>query len=80
MGITTSTIIRTIILALALINQILVTLGKSPIPISDEQVEQIISLGFTIIASLWTYWKNNSITSAAIAADIYMEELKNKDN
>lgn len=76
MKIKTDTIIRTIILALALVNQILTTTGHSVIPISDEQVTQIITLAVTVGASLWAWWKNNSFTKHAIAADDYLKELK----
>lgn len=76
MKIKTDTIIRTIILALALINQILTTTGHSIIPISDEQVTEIITLAVTVGASLWAWWKNNSFTKHAIAADDYLKELR----
>lgn len=76
MKIKTDTIIRTVVLALALINQVLVTTGHSVIPITDEQVTEIITLAVTVGASLWAWWKNNSFTKHAIAADKYMKDLK----
>lgn len=63
------TIIRTVVLALALINQVLTMSGHSPIPISDEQVTEVITLVATIGAAIWSWWKNNSFTQAAIEAD-----------
>lgn len=68
-NISAGTIIRTTLLYLALINQILVIAGKSPLPISNEEVEQIISLLATIVASIIAWWKNNSFTQKAIKAD-----------
>lgn len=68
-NITAGTIIRTTLLYLALINQILVIAGKSPLPISNEEVEQIISLLATVVASIIAWWKNNSFTQKAIEAD-----------
>lgn len=53
---------RTIILALALINQLLSAAGKSPLPIKDETIDLAISTGFTIVVSIWTWWKNNYIS------------------
>ncbi|MNU34918.1 Phage lysis protein, holin [compost metagenome] len=53
---------RTIILALALTNQMLTAAGKSPLPIEDETVDVAISTGFTIVVSIWTWWKNNYIS------------------
>ncbi len=72
-------IIRTIILALALINQILTSTGHAIIPITDDQITQIITLGFTIGASLLAWWKNNSFSNKAIKADEYLKELKRSE-
>ena len=73
------TIIRTIILAIALINQILTSFGKGILPIEDEAITQLISAIFTVCTSVWAWWKNNSITPEAIAADEYMKELKSNE-
>ena len=73
------TIIRTIVLALALVNQILTSTGNAIIPISDEQITEFISLAITIGASLWAWWKNNSFTKKAIQADEYLTELREED-
>lgn len=67
--VTVSTMIRTVCLALALVNQGLAIAGLSPLPIEDETVSQVISLVATVIASLVAWWKNNSFTQKAIAAD-----------
>lgn len=61
-----NSLIRTIVLALALLNQILVAAGKSPIPIEDGTVELLISTGFTVVVSIWTWWKNNYISSKGL--------------
>lgn len=71
-----STIIRTVVLILALVNNSLVMAGKSPLPIEDAQVELILSEVFTIAAAIWAWWKNNSFTPAAIEADKVLKELK----
>ena len=75
-----STIARTIILALALINQILTVFGFSVIPISDDQITELISLVLTIGASVWAWWKNNSFTKNALEADEVLNELKRGDS
>lgn len=72
----TDTIIRTIVLALALINQILTSTGHGVIPITDGQVTELVTLVITIGASLWAWWKNNSFTKNAQEADKYLERLK----
>ena len=77
--VSTSTIARTIILILALINQVLTSTGHSVIPISNDQVQEIVSLVFTIISALVAWWKNNSFTAPAKQADIWMKEMKAKE-
>jgi SPP1 family holin len=61
------TVIRSSILFLALINQILVIYGKSPLPIDSETLEQVVASLFTIIIALNTWFKNNYITKRGIA-------------
>lgn len=65
----TGTIIRTVVLLFALINQVLTISGYNPLPFSDEEAGQAVSMILTVGASLWTWWKNNSFTQAAISAD-----------
>ena len=72
------TIIRTVVLIVALINQILTATGHSIIPIDDETVNLLVSTAATIIMALITWWKNNSFTQAAIEGDIVMKQLKAK--
>ena len=76
MKIKAETIIRTITLALALVNQILTSTGHSVIPVSDDQIAEGISLAFTVGASLWAWWKNNSFTQAALRADLTLGALR----
>ena len=72
----TDTIIRTVVLIVALINQALTVAGKSLLPITDEQIAELITLVITIGASLWSWWKNNSFTKPAIQADEVLKRLK----
>ena len=76
MKVKTETVIRTIVLILALANQVLAIYGKEKIPITEEEVYQLISLVVTIGSALWAWWKNNSFTQPAIRADEYMEQLR----
>ena len=76
MNITSGTIARTIILVLALLNQILTATGHSVINISDESVNTLISTGFTIVTAVIAWWKNNSFTQSALKADEVMREEK----
>ena len=68
-GVSTSTIIRTVVLILALVNNCLTMAGYSPLPIEDEQITEFLTMLFTIVAAVVAWWKNNSFTQKAIAAD-----------
>lgn len=70
------TIIRTVCLVLALVNQGLTMAGHSLLPITDEQVSELLTLGFTVATSVWAWWKNNSFTQAALVADELMHDIK----
>ena len=73
------TTIRTTVLVIALLNQILTSTGHDILPISDEEVSQVISLAFTIGASIWAWWKNNSFTPNAVKADEVLKQLKEQN-
>jgi SPP1 family holin len=72
----TDTIVRTIVLVLALINQVLAIKGKEVLPVTEDEVYQLVSLVVTIGASLWAWWKNNSFTEPAIMGDQLKDQLK----
>ncbi len=71
-----STIVRVACLLLALVNQGLVSMGLSPIPVENEELEMIISTVITAIFAIWAMWKNNSFTAAAKASDRCLEALR----
>ncbi|MGG1050128.1 phage holin [Bacillus subtilis] len=63
------TVIRTVLLLIALINQTMLMLGKSPLDIQEEQVNQLAdalysagSIVFTIGTTLISWFKNNYVT------------------
>lgn len=70
------TVIRTSLLVLALLNNLLALFGKSPLPIDDETVKEVISFIFTAGTSLIAWWKNNSFTDAALKGDAVMRQIK----
>ena len=77
-NITAGTLARTACLLLALLNQVLCALGKSPLPIESETLNQLVTSGITVIAALVAWWKNNSFTKEAIMADKEYDRLKAK--
>lgn len=75
-NITSGTIARTIILALALVNQLLSVTGHAVLPIEDAQIETLVSTLWTVVAAVVAWWKNQSFTPEAIEADAIMKDLK----
>ena len=76
--ISAATLARTAVLLLALTNQVLSAMGKPVLPIESTTVEQLVTAGITTVAALISWWKNNSFTAAAVAADSYLARLKQK--
>ena len=76
MNVKASTIIRTIVLAVVLVNNILTMNGLNPLPFSEEEMYEIVSGIATVAASIWAWWENNSFTKAAIKADEEYERIK----
>ncbi|MDA7025062.1 phage holin [Bacillus sp. CLL-7-23] len=63
------TVVRTVLLFIALINQTLMMFGKGALPISEDQVNTLAdtlylvgSTVFTIITSIVAWYKNNYVT------------------
>ena len=76
--ISAGTIARTAVLLLALTNQVLSAIGKSPLPIESEELEQLVTAGITTVAALIAWWQNNSFTQEAIRADHLLNEMQGK--
>ena len=71
-----NTVIRTVVLALTLINQALTASGRNPLPFAEDTVYEMLTTLATIVVSVWAWWQNNSFTKEAIEADRYLDELK----
>ncbi|MCM3616163.1 phage holin [Sutcliffiella horikoshii] len=56
---------RIVFLIFALVNQLLVVYGKSPLPFTEAQLEQIFSLLWTAVAAIIAWWKDNDWTEKA---------------
>lgn len=80
MQITKRTIVNTVINALALINSIMVMIGKPVLNISTDEVNMLVSVVFTVVAWISGFWYNNSFTDEAIKADEYLDLLRNRDH
>lgn len=76
------TVIRTVLLFIALINQALILFGKPILPISEDQVTSLAetlyiagSMIFTIVTTLVAWFKNNYVTDKG---KLQKEVLKQK--
>lgn len=70
------TLARTIVLALALLNQLLIVVGKSPIPVAEDDIYQVVSVVFTIATAVIAWWYNNDFTQAAMRGTALAKRLK----
>ena len=76
MKIKKATIVRTLLLAVAIINNFLTARGSGfHLVLSDELAGDFADL-FLAIVSIVVFWYNNSFTRNAIAADNYLAELR----
>lgn len=76
MKISKGTIVRTIVLALVLLNLLLKALGKPVIDFDEGSILYWLEFAIEITAIVVAYWKNNSISAAAIKADEFLKELR----
>ncbi|WP_458419806.1 phage holin [Bacillus pumilus] len=76
------TVIRTVLLFMALINQTLIIFGKPVLPIEEDQITSLAdtlylagSMIFTIVTTLVAWFKNNYVTDKG---KLQKEVLKQK--
>lgn len=68
-GVSAQTWVRTIVLVLALFNQALVMFGITDNEVELETWTRYATYIFTVVSSVWSWWKNNSFTQKAQEAD-----------
>lgn len=69
-------IVRLLVLVVLLANQLMLTLGYEPFPVTEEQLYEFFSTVVLGIVAFWTYWKNNPFTKEAIETNELMESKK----
>lgn len=69
-------IARLFILILTWINQLFTMAGYTLLPIDNEAITTFISTGCTLLATAVCYWKNNSFSTPAVAADNIKKAMK----
>ena len=65
-----SAVVTAIVEVFLLINAILTAMGKDPIPFDATTATEFLTYIVTIVWSLWTWWRNNNMTRAAVAGQI----------
>ncbi len=68
-GVSMQTWVRTLVLVLALFNQALVMFGITDNEVELETWTRYATYIFTVVTSVWSWWKNNSFTQKAQEAD-----------
>lgn len=79
MKITKSTIIRTILMVLVIVNFVLEKCGIDIIPTDEYIVTMFVETLIEIAILVVGFWKNNSFTEKAIKADEFLKELRESE-
>ena len=77
--ISVGTVVRTILLLISAVNIVLMKFGVNPLNIPESTVTEIAELAVILVPVIWAWWKNNSFSEKARAADKYLHNLKDLD-
>lgn len=73
------TIVRTISLAIVIINIVLKKFGVDLINVSESEILTAVEMLIEVAVILVSFWKNNSYTKNAIQADEFLKHLKESE-
>ena len=76
MKISKTTIFRTALIFLVIINLILRKLGFHPLQISQNEIAEFLELIVEIASIIAAWWYNNSFSQNALKAQNYLQELR----
>ena len=79
MKISKGTIVRTIVLAIVLINMALQNMGKSPIQYDEAGIANLIGTLISLGVIITSWWYNNIFSDSAKKADSFIRMLKYGD-
>lgn len=79
MNISKGTIVRTILLIIAIINMGLQHFGYDVINVNESGIASIVEYGIEIAIIVVGFWKNNSYTEKAIEADKFLKKIKESE-
>lgn len=74
-----STIVRTILLLIVLVNLVLKAFGVNLIPIDENMIYSIVELIIEVAVIIVVFWKNNSFSPKAIKADEFLQNLRESE-
>lgn len=77
--VTKGTVVRTVFLAVVLINIVLKAFGMNPVQVDERSVVSVIENVVSIAVIALNWWKNNSFTEKAKSADFYLQKIRNFD-
>ncbi|WP_424236292.1 phage holin [Bhargavaea ginsengi] len=68
--------VRLAVLVIVLINQALVMFGWDPLPYTEQQIYEGVSVVATAIVSIYTWWRNNNASEEALEAQKQLERIQ----
>lgn len=74
-----STIVRTVLLLIVLINLVLKAFGIELISIDESKIYTIVELLIELAVIVVAFWKNNSFSEKAIKADEFLQQLRESE-
>ena len=69
-------IIRLIVMAVLMVNMVLTLAGKNPIPFDEAELTEWLTVAAAGLSTLWSWWKNNNVTTAAQEAQNTLKAIK----
>lgn len=79
MTVSKSTIVRTILLLLVIVNFVLEKCGVDVIPTDEYKIAMIVETLIEIAVIVVNFWKNNSYSKNAIKADEFLKKLRESE-
>lgn len=77
--VTKGTVVRTVLLAMVLVNIVLKAFGMNPVQVDERSVVSVIENVASIVVIVLNWWKNNSFSDEAKNADFYLQKIRNFD-
>lgn len=74
-----SSIVTIAVQMFLVINTILTAAGKNPIPLDESTATEFITYIVTGVWSVWTWWRNNNMTRAAVAGQLLINHIKKEE-